>query len=145
MSLERLVVVASWIAVVCAALGLAASVGSGLLPELPGSLTVPLQVALLGLGIGAAFAAALRQRQIDGERFRWANEPGATRDEVKNAHEEAERRLKLAYTALGAAPLALAYWLAYELPDEIRLARALPVAPLLGFGLGTLLARRLLR
>jgi len=145
MALERLVVVASWIAIVSAALGLAASVGSGPLPELPGALTVPLLVVLLLLGAGAAFAAALRQREIDRERFHWTKEPGATRDEIKTAHEEAERRLKLAYTALGAAPLALAYWLAYELPDAIPLARALPVAPLLGFGVGTLLARRLLR
>ncbi|HSM13075.1 MAG TPA: hypothetical protein VLA66_03340 [Thermoanaerobaculia bacterium] len=145
MTLERLVVVASWIAIASAALGLAASVGSRTLPELPGALTAPMMVAFLLLGVGAAFAAALRQREIDRERFHWTKEPGATRDEIKTAHEEAERRLKLAYTALGAAPLALAYWLAYELPEAIPLARALPVAPLVGFGVGTLLARRRVR
>ena len=142
MSLERLVVAAGWTAVAFAALGFAASVGRGVLPELSAGLTLPLHVVLLLLGCSAAIAGALRGREIDRERFRWVGEPGATRDEIQLAHREAERRLKLAYTALGAAPLALGYWLAHELPESVALARALPVAPLLGLAVGTLLARR---
>jgi hypothetical protein len=142
MPLARVVTACGWIAGICAGLGFAASLGSGVLPPLPAGLTWPLH-ALFGLaGTAAAVLAARRAAEIDRERFEYANDPLATRDEVREAHREAERRHRMAWTALAAAPLLAAYWLAYELPAGYPAARALPVAPLAGLALGTLLARR---
>jgi hypothetical protein len=142
MSLARTVTVSGWAAGVFAVLGFAASLGRGPLPDLPGALTAPLAVLLFLAGGGAALLAGRRGVEIDRERFLYASDPHATRDEVREAHREAERRHKLAWTALAAAPILAAYWLAYELPAGIPAARALPVAPLAGFAAGLLLSRR---
>lgn len=142
MSLARVVTASGWAAGVFAVLGFAASLGRGPLPELPGALTAPLAVLLFVAGGGAALVAGRRGAEIDRERFQYAADPLATRDEVQEAHREAELRHKLAWTALAAAPILAGYWLAYELPAGIPAARALPVAPLAGFALGLVLARR---
>jgi hypothetical protein len=131
-----LVPVAGWSAAVFGVLGFAASLGHGPLPELPAALTVPIAVFLLLLGVGAAVAAGRVGREIDRERFHYASDPHATRDEVKLAHREAERRHRVTHTALAAAPILLGYWLAYELPAGFALGRAVPAAPLIGFGIG---------
>jgi hypothetical protein len=142
MKLEKIVTVSGWAAAAFGALGFAASLGHGPLPDLPAAAVVPLHLGLLALGAGAALAAERRGEEIDRERFQFAGDPQATRDEIREAHHEAERRHKVAYTALAAAPLLLGYWLAYEMPAGVPLGRALPVAPLVGFGLGLLIARR---
>jgi hypothetical protein len=141
MNLARIVTISGWAAAAFGALGFAASLGRGPLPELPAGAVVPLHAVLLALGCAAAVAAARRGEEIDRERFDYAADPHATRDEIKEAHREAERRHKVTFTALVAAPLLLGYWLAYELPAGLALGRALPAAPLVGFGLGVLLAR----
>lgn len=141
MSLARVVTISGWAAAVFGALGFAASLGRGPLPDLPAGAIVPLHAVLLALGVGAALAAARRGDEIDRERFEFAGDPQVTRDEVREAHREAERRHKVTFTALAAAPVLLGYWLAYELPAGLPLGRALPAAPLVGFGLGLLLAR----
>jgi len=142
MSLARVVTAAGWAAGVFAVLGFAASLGRGPLPELPGALTAPLAAILLLAGGGAALLAGRRGVEIDRERFLYASDPHATGDEVKEAHREAERRHKMTWTALAAAPILAAYWLAYELPAGIPAARALPVAPLVGFAAGLVFSRR---
>jgi hypothetical protein len=142
MSLARVVTACGWAAGVFAVLGFAASLGRGPLPELPGALTAPLAAILLLAGGGAALLAGRRGIEIDRERFLYASDPHATSDEVKEAHREAERRHKMTWTALAAAPILAGYWLAYELPAGNPAARALPVAPLAGFALGLILARR---
>ncbi len=123
-------------------LGFAASVSDGLVPPLPGAAVVWLHVVLFVLGVGAAWVGAVRGREVDAERFAYAADPHATREEVAEAHREAERSHRVSHTALVLAPLLLGYWLAYELPSELPWARALPVSPGLGFGVGFLLARR---
>lgn len=142
MRLERIVTTSGWAAGAFAVLGFAASLGRGPLPELPGVLTAPLAGILFLAGGGAAVLAARRGVEIDRERFLYASDPHATSDEVKEAHREAERRHKMTWTALAAAPILAAYWLAYELPAGIPAARALPVAPLVGFAVGLVLSRR---
>lgn len=142
MSGDRLVGVCGWAAAVFGVLGFAASLGRGLLPDLPAAATVPLHLVMLALGVAAALLATWRATAIDRERFLYASDPQATREEVKLAHREAERKHKVTTLTLVLAPVLLAYWLAYELPAEVRLARALPASPLVGFGLGLLLGRR---
>jgi len=141
MKLAKIVTASGWAAAAFGALGFAASVGHGALPELPGGAVVPLHALLVAFGAGAAWVAARRGEEIDRERFEFAGDPHATRDEVKEAHREAERRHRITFTALAAAPVLLGYWLAYEVPEGLPLGRALPAAPLVGFGLGVLLAR----
>ena len=101
----------------------------------------PLPAASLELDIDS-LPAPQTKVEIDRERFLYASDPHATADEVKEAHREAERRHKMTWTALAAAPILAAYWLAYELPTGIPAARALPVAPLVGFAAGLVLSRR---
>jgi hypothetical protein len=137
-----LVPAAGWSAAVFGVLGFAASLGHGALGGLPSGLAAPVAVGLLLLGAGAAVAAGRIGREIDRERFDYASDPHATRDEVKLAHREAERRHRVTHTALAAAPVLLGYWLAYEFPADFVLGRAVPAAPLLGFGLGLLWGRR---
>ncbi len=143
MSLARLVTLSGWTAILGGILGFLASLGHGPLPDLGPGWVWPLHLLIFALGCGAARCAALRQAEIDRERFGYANDPMATKGERELAHKEAERAIRLATTALLAGPLGLGYWLAYELaPGSSAWGRALPASALLGFALGTLLARR---
>jgi hypothetical protein len=144
MSGERMVSIVGWAAAVFGVLGFSASISDGVLPDLPAGSALPLHGLTFALGVAAALAAGRRSVAIDRARFEAVLQHGVTRDEVRLAHREAERAHRIAWTAFGAAPTLLAYWLAYELPRGLHLALMLPASPLVGFGLGTL-AGRLLR
>jgi len=135
MALRRIVTACGWVAPLFALLGFLASIGHGVLPPLAAALVGPLALLLTAGGAAAAWIGNRRGLEIDRERFAFVEDPLATRDERKLAHQEAERQHRLSMTALVAAPLALGYWLAYELPRELRWAPALPAAVLVGFGL----------
>jgi hypothetical protein len=133
MALRRIVSFCGWIAPLFALLGFAASIGHGILPTLPSALVLPLALLLAAGGAATAWIGHRRGVEIDQERFAFVEDPHATRDERKLAHQEAERQHRLSMTALAAAPLALGYWLAYQLPRALRWAPALPAAALIGF------------
>jgi len=141
MSLRSWITTCGWLAIVFGGLGFAASVGHGLLPPLPLELVAPLHLLLAALGLGAATIASRYGVEIDRERFSYAEDPHATRDERLLAHREAEREHRRSMTAMVAAPLALGYWIAYEFPPGEPWARALPVSALVGVGFGLLLLR----
>jgi hypothetical protein len=142
-SLSRLVAIAGPVAILFVVLGFFASLGHGPLPPLPAALAAPLHGVLVALGAGAGVAAGRRQAEIDAQRFEYLRDPHATKAERELAHKDAERTLRFAHLALVGAPLALGYWLAYELaPGAPPWARALPASPLAGYGLSLLLGRR---
>jgi hypothetical protein len=142
-SFARAVALAGPLALLFAALGFAASVGARLLPPLSGELAGPLHGLLFALGLAAAWAATRRTEEIERRRAEYAGDPHATRLERESAHRDAERDRNAAHRALAAAPLALGFWLAYELePGVAQWARALPATALAGYGLGAFLLLR---
>jgi len=143
MSCARAVALAGPVALLFAALGFAASVGARLLPPISGELAGALHALLFLLGLAAAWAASRRTEEIERRRAEYAGEPHATRLERETAHRDAERNRNAAHRALAAAPLALGFWLAYQLEPGVALwARALPATALAGYGLGAFLLPR---
>ena len=143
MSLSRLVGIAGPVAILFVVVGFFASIGHGPLEPLPATLAAPLHGVLAALGAAAGVAARRRQVEIDTQRFGYLQDPHATKGERELAHKSAERELRLAHVALLGVPLALGYWLAYELPPGAPpFARALPASALVGYGLSLLLGRR---
>lgn len=143
MSLARAVALAGPLALLFAAFGLAASVGARLLPPISGGLAGAFHALLFAIGLGAAWTATRRTEEIERRRAEYAGDPHATRLERETAHRDAERDRNAAHRALAAAPLALGFWLAYELEPGVALwARALPATALAGYGLGAFLLPR---
>lgn len=105
---------------------------------------LPLHLIVLLLAILAALAARRRMRWLDERRWEYATQPGASTDERKIAHEEAERGRRAAARQFSAAPLGLAYWFAYQVePGSTRLiAWMLPLTAMAGLGIGFLFGGR---
>lgn len=139
--LARLQAISLIVGIAAAACGLLRSVGAFPGSQWPSSWQLPLHVVVLLLGIVAALAARWRMRRLDAQRWEYATQPGATADERKIAHEEAERARRAAARSFSAAPLGLAYWFAYQVaPGSTRLiAWMLPLTAMAGVGLGFLL------
>lgn len=143
MSFARAVALAGLLALLFAALGFAASVGARLWPPISGDLAGVLHAVLFLLGLAAAWAATRRTEEIERRRAEYTADPHATRLERESAHRDAERDRNAAHRALAAAPLALGFWLAYELEPGVAVwARALPATALAGYGLGAFLLPR---
>jgi len=137
------VTVAGTAAILFVVLGFVASLGHGPLPPLPVASVSPLHVVLAVAGFAAGRLAARRQAEIEARRAEYLQDPHATKGERETAHKDAERDLRFAHMALVGAPLALGYWLAYELaPGAPPWGRALPAAALIGYGLSLLWGRR---
>jgi hypothetical protein len=140
--LRRLVRIAGFAGGIFAALGFLASLGRGPLPPLGAEWAGPFHALVAVVGLAAALAAARRSDEIERERFAYATDPHTTRSEKELAHKEAERAIRLAHTALAAAPIALGYWLAYELPQGVTgWGRAQAGSAMIGYGLGMLFDR----
>lgn len=143
MNPSRWVAVAGTAAVLCVVLGFAASLGHGPLPPLPAPWVAPLHLVLALAGFASGRVAARRQAEIEARRAEYLGDPHATKGERETAFKDAERDLRFAHMALIGAPLALGYWLAYELaPGAPPWGRALPASALVGYGLSLLVGGR---
>jgi hypothetical protein len=142
--LGRLQAVSLVAGIVTAGCGLLRSVAALPLPGLPSSWQLPLHGVVFTFGVLAALAARRRMRWLDEQRWKYATQVGASADERKMAHEEAERGRRAAARSFGAAPLGLAYWLAYQVePGSTRLiAWMLPLTAMAGLGIGFLFGGR---
>ncbi len=132
--LRRLQRVAFWVAATSALIGLATA--SGCAPGLglgAGWLRV-LHPVLFLVGGAAGWAAGLRMREIDRERWSIVEDPLLTSGERQHAHREAERRRRGAGTSLLGAPLLLGYWLSHQFANagELLAAQLMAVTALLG-------------
>lgn len=138
--LERLQTAASAAAVTGLVLGFFASIGLRLFPVLsPAGLWV-VAVLLLAVGAGGGFATVARAREIDRRRWELVEDPLITSGEREYAHKEAERERRWAGVVFFTAPIALAYWAAYQLSADAALGAPplLALVPLAGYLAGLL-------
>ena len=128
------------VGVVALGAGFLASIGLRLLPVLPAAAFWPLSVVLALLGAAGGVATVLRGEAIDRNRWEVVEDPLLTSSEREYAHKEAERQRRWAGTVFFAAPVALAYWAAYQLPADSGLGASplLAVFPLVGYLAGLL-------
>lgn len=132
------------LAVLAAALGLATSAGFHLVPPGPPAGAWVAHVALFALALVSGGLAALRHREIEGQRWQVAHDRAATKGEREYAHREAASQRRYSATVFLLAPLAVAYWMAYvfETPKAITASDFLLVTPVAGFFLGFFLGGR---
>lgn len=126
--LARFQALAAAAAVAGLLLGFLASIGLRLFPPLAPAGFGAVAVVLAALGAGGGVATVLRAREIDRRRWEVVEDPLITSGEREYAHKEAERERRWAGTVFLTAPIALAYWSAYQ------------VSAGSGFGTGPLLA-----
>ncbi|MGH9382079.1 MAG: hypothetical protein ACRD2Z_15910 [Thermoanaerobaculia bacterium] len=124
-------------------LGLLASLDVRLLPPWPAAWLPVVHLAAAAVSGIAGWGAQRRLEAIDRERWHWATEDGATSDERKLAHEEAERRRRSAGLAFCLGPVGLAYWLANQTAGAASGfgPGLIPLTALAALALGFLLAR----
>jgi hypothetical protein len=135
--LERLQTFAAIAAVAGLVLGFLASVGLRPFPLLGRGGFWIVAVLLAEAGAGGGVATVVRAGEIDRRRWELVEDPLMTSGEREYAHKEAERQRRWAGTVFFTAPVALAYWAAYQLAPEA----ALGAPPLLaGFPLAGYLA-----
>jgi hypothetical protein len=133
--LERLQTIAAASAVAGLLLGFLASIGLRLFPALDRTGFWIVAVLLLAAGLGGGLATVARARQIDRNRWEVVEDPMLTSGEREYAHKEAERAQRWAGTVFLTAPVALAYWAAYQLSAEVAFAAPplLAAVPLAGY------------
>jgi hypothetical protein len=141
-ALERLQRLAGAVALAGCALGFLTSVGCRVVSGGDPGWASFLHPLLLVVGALAGAAAVGRGREIDRRRWQTVDDPQLTTGEREWAHKEAERQRRAAGTVFLVGPLALGYWLAYQIqPGERTLvASTLSLTPLLGFFAGVLAA-----
>jgi len=140
--LESLQAVATVTGVAALVLGFLASLGLRLVPVLSAAAFWPLAFVLGACGAAGGVATVLRGRTIDRRRWEAVDDPLLTSGEREYAHKEAERQRRWAGTVFFAAPVALSYWTAYQLPVEAGPATTplLALFPLAGYLIGLLAA-----
>jgi hypothetical protein len=133
--LERLQTLAATSAVAGLLLGFLASIGLRLFPALSAAGFWVVAVLLLAAGVGGGLATVARAREIDRRRWEIVEDPMLTSGEREYAHKEAERARRWAGTAFLTAPVALAYWAAYQVTPEAALGAPplLAAVPLAGY------------
>ncbi len=138
--LESLQTVATVVGVAALAVGFLASIGLRLVPVLPAGAFWPLSIVLGLLGLAGGVATVARAETIDRRRWEVADDPLLTSGEREYAHKEAERQRRWAGTVFFAAPVALAYWAAFQLPADGGLGTSplLALFPLVGYLAGLL-------
>lgn len=139
--LERFQTAASVAAVAGLVLGFLASLGLRILPVLSSAGFWVAAVLLVAGGVGGGLATVARGREIDRRRWELVEDPLMTSGEREYAHKEAERERRWAGIVFFTAPIALAYWAAYQLSADAALGAPplLALVPLVGY-LGGLLA-----
>lgn len=142
LSLERLQTAASVAAVAGLVLGFLASLGLRLLPVLSMAGFWAAAVLLVAAGAGGGLATVARGREIDRRRWELVEDPLMTSGEREYAHKEAERERRWAGIVFFTAPIALAYWAAYQLSADAALGAPplLALVPLVGYLAGLLAA-----
>jgi hypothetical protein len=140
--LETVQSAAATVAVASLVLGFFASIGLRLFPSLSPAALWPVLVALALCGAGAGMATVARGHGIDRIRWEVAQDPLVTSAEREHAHREAERERRWAGTVFFVAPVALAYWAAYQLPPGAGIAATglLALVPIAGYTMGLLAA-----
>lgn len=138
--LERLQTAASVAAVTGLVLGFFASIGLRILPVLSPAGFWVAAMLLLAAGAGGGHATVARAREIDRRRWELVEDPLMTSGEREYAHKEAERERRWAGIVFFTAPVALAYWAAYQLSADAALAAPplLALVPLAGYLAGLL-------
>jgi hypothetical protein len=99
--------------------GFLASIGLRILPTLgPAGFWIAALVLTLA-GAGGGLATVARGEAIDRNRWRVVDDPLLTSGEREYAHKEAERERRWAGTVFLTAPVALAYWTAYQMAPQV--------------------------
>ncbi len=132
------------VAIAAALLGLATASGCAPGLDLPlGSLAV-LHPLLLLLGGAAGWVANRRMGEIDGERWRVAQDPDLTSGERQYAHRHAESRRRWAALSLLGAPLLIGYCSSgqIEASTDSLAAQLLGITALAGGIAGLIAGRR---
>lgn len=129
--------------------GFLASIGLHILPLL-GTAGFWIAALLLGLtGAAGGLATVARGREIDRHRWEVVDDPHLTSGEREYAHKDAERERRWAGTVFLTAPVALAYWTAYQVaPSAVESAGGsrlgntplLALLPLAGYLAGLVIA-----
>jgi MFS family permease len=140
--LETVQTAAAVVAVGSLVLGFAASIGLRLVPTLAPAAFWPMLGGLALCGAGAGIATVVRGHQVDRVRWQVAQDPMVTSAEREYAHKEAERERRWAGTVFFVAPVALAYWVAYQLPpgSGVGASGLLALVPIAGYLVGLLAA-----
>lgn len=141
--LERLQTFATVAAVAGLLLGFLASIGLRLFPLLSATGFWIVAVLLFVAGVVGGLATVVRARDIDRNRWEVVDDPLLTSGEREYAHKEAERARRWSGTVFLTAPVALAYWAAYQVAPEAALGAPplLAAVPLAGYLLGLLSAQ----
>lgn len=138
--LERSQTVAATAAGVGLLLGFLASVGFRPFPPLDRTGLWVVALLLLAAGAGGGVATVLRALEVDRRRWEVVEDPLITSGEREYAHKEAERERRWAGIVFFTAPVALAYWAAYQVSPGAALGAPPLLAgiPLAGYlaGLG---------
>lgn len=139
---ERLQAAAGAAAVAGLVLGFFASIGLRLFPVLSPAGFWVAAALLLAVGAVGGLATVARGREIDRRRWELVEDPLITSGEREYAHKEAERERRWAGMVFFTAPIALAYWAAYQLSADAALGAPplLALVPLAGYLAGLLTA-----
>lgn len=129
--LGRCQTAAAWIAGAGLLFGFLASIGLRILPALGSAGFWIAAVVLTAAGAGGGLATVARGEAIDRHRWRMVEDPLLTSGEREYAHKEAERERRWAGTVFLTAPVALAYWTAYQVAPIADTGSRLGNTPLL--------------
>ncbi len=141
-SAERLCAAAMWVTAVAGLLGVLAATGASPIPRGTPALAWWLHPLVIAFGTVGGVLSIKRARELDQERWRIVGDSALTSGEREWAHKEAERAMRSAATTLLLSACAIGAWLAYQtrIPGTITAADLLVATPVVGFGLGLLIA-----
>ena len=132
--------------VVFGLMALLANAGHSPIPTGPSPLAWAFLPVALAVGVISGWAAVVRARQIDRERWQTVADETLTSGEVDYAHREAERQMRVGGTIFLLGSIAFGTWLAYQFRDreQLTVAELLIVMPLVGFLVSAAVSNKLI-